>query len=328
MSILNHERKPQVKTMSEIHTVFGAGQVGLLLARELGEAGQTVRLVRRGPAGATMAGVTWMRGDATDRSFADEACRGATAVYNCTNPPDYVHWDGVLQPLYRAVWAAAARAGARVVQLENLYMYGRPATSPFDEQTPMEPCSDKGRLRLELLSELMEADARGDVRATVGHASDFFGPDTPNATVLRPEVIEQIASGSTVTMFCNPDVVHGYTYTPDVAAGLATLGRHPDAVGRRWHLPTSATSTTRALIERFAQRAQTQVKLRRAPRWILKTVGVVSPLVSAVVAMDYQWEVPYVLDDAAFVTTFGQEATPLDAAIDATLRAARTRAAA
>lgn len=306
--------------MTDIHTVFGAGQVGTQLARLLARRGHDVRLVRRGEPGEAMRGVTWLRGDATDPSFADAACRGASVVYNCTNPPDYADWDG-LASLYRAVWAAAGRAGARLVQLDNLYMYGRPSRAPFDECEPMRPCSKKGELRARLAEELFEAHARGDLVATAGRASDYFGPATPNAAVFRPDVYERIAKGGSVYVLGDPDTPHGYTYTPDVARGLATLGTHAAAPGRAWHLPTSAKLTTRALLERFAARAGTEIKVRRVPTWALRSVGVFVPLAAAIAEMSYQWEVPYVLDDRDFTRTFGLEATPLDEAIDATLDA-------
>lgn len=312
--------------MNEVHTVIGAGQIGTLLASNLAEEGRTVRLVRRSAPGPQMAGVTWMRGDVTDRAFVDEACRGATTVYNCANPPDYHRWDGVLQPLFRSVREAAGRAGARLVQLDNLYMYGEPETSPFDERTAMQPCREMGRLRKELFEELLEAHRRGDVRATCGQASDFFGPDTPRGAVLRPDVVARILAGSSVYVFGNPDMPHGYSYTPDVARGLAVLGQDAKAEGRAWHLPCAATLTTRELLDRFAARAGTSIKVRRVPRWALRTLGVVAPMLSAVADMSYQWDVPYVIDDGDFRRTFAMGPTPLDEAIDATLDAQRRRA--
>ncbi|MCA9649611.1 MAG: NAD-dependent epimerase/dehydratase family protein [Myxococcales bacterium] len=315
--------------MQGIHTIFGAGQVGTQLASILAAQGLRVRLVRRSAPGPRLPGVTWMQGDATDRSFADEACRGASVVYNCANPPDYGHWEGVLQPLYRAVREAAGRAGARLVQLDCLYMYGKPPVSPFDERTPHQPCRDKGRLREELFEELYEAHRRGDVQATSGHASDYFGPATPNAMLLRPDVYERILAGRTLYVLSDPDVPHGYSYTPDVARGLAVLGERPEAVGRPWHLPLASASTSRELLERFAARAGTTIKVRRVPLWALRTVGVFSSLVSAIADMSYQWDVPYVPDDGDFRRTFGIGPTPLDEAIDATLADHRaTKAAA
>jgi nucleoside-diphosphate-sugar epimerase len=314
--------------MNDIHTVFGAGQVGVQLARVLAGEGHTVRLVRRGAAGPAIEGVTWMQADASDPVSADAACQGAKVVYNCANPADYHRWDGVLQPLMRGVLQAAGRAGARLVQLDNLYMYGRPPASPFDERTPMQPCSKKGELRKAMVDELFEAHARGEVAVTSGRASDYFGPDTPNAAVLRPDVYDRIVRGASVYMTGNPDMPHSYSYTPDVARGLAVLGQHEAAVGRAWHLPVAAQLTTRQLIDRFAARAGTTVKTRRVPQWVLRTIGVVSPLVHAMVEMTYQWDVPYLLDDGDFRRVFGVGPTDLDTAIDTTLSAHRASKAA
>jgi nucleoside-diphosphate-sugar epimerase len=307
--------------MSEIHTIIGAGQIGTQLAALLVREGHRVRLVRRGAITTELPGVTRMQGDVLDRTFADEACRGATVVYNCANPPDYSKWDGVLQPLYRAAREAAGRAGARFVQLDCLYMYGRPARAPFDERTPMEPCSEKGKLRKLLAEELFEAHRRGDVQATSGRASDYFGPDTPTAVLLRPDVYDRILAGGTVYTLGNPDMPHSYSYTPDVARGLQVLGSHPAALGRAWHLPAAAQLTSRELLERFAARAGTTIKVRRVPQWAIRSIGVFVPFMGAIAEMTYQWDVPYLLDDGDFRRTFAVGPTELDEAIDATLAA-------
>ena len=315
--------------MHQVHTIFGAGQIGTQLARELASRGIDVRLVRRGPATEEIRGVTWLRGDATDRAFADAAVRGASVVYNCTNPPDYHRWRGVLEPLYRSIWGAASRAGARLVQLDNLYMIGRPATVPFDESTEMRPCSDKGELRASLARELAEMHARGEIEATTGRASDFFGPRTPSAAIFRPDVYERIRRGKTVYVFGDPDMPHSYSYTPDVARGLAVLGTHPAAAGRVWHLPAASQGTTRELVARFAEHAGTSVTVRAVPTFLLRAAAIASPLMGALAEMLYQWETPYVMDDSAFRRTFGVGPTPLDEAIATTLEsdAARQEAA-
>jgi hypothetical protein len=110
--------------------------------------------------------------------------------------------------LKRGVRQAAACAGARLVVLDCLYMYGRPERVPFDEDTPLRPCSRKGELRATLARELFEAHARGDVRATTGRASDYFGPDVPVA-LLGTRFAERLLAGKPLEMGGDPDQPHG-----------------------------------------------------------------------------------------------------------------------
>lgn len=304
-----------------IHTIFGAGQVGLKLADELLARGHTVRIVRRGPAMAQRERLVWMSGDITDHRFADEAARGADVLYNCVNPTDYTRWHGVIEPLMRAVAGAATRAQAKLVVLDCLYMIGVPATSPFDEDTPMQPCSPKGELRKQLFEELLAAHRRGDVRVTWGRASDYFGPATPSSVLLHPRSLARLRAGKPVELLGDPDQPHAYSYTPDVARGLAALGEHDEAMGKVFHLPAVWTGTTRELLLRFGAAAGTSGALWRMPGWATATIGVFSPLVRAMREMVYQWEVPYVIDDRRIRTAFGVEATPIDRAIAATLAA-------
>nr|MCH9682318.1 NAD-dependent epimerase [Deltaproteobacteria bacterium] len=144
-------------------------------------------------------------------------------------------------------------------------------------------------------------------------------PETANAAVFRPDAYARIVSGSTVYMAGNPDTPHSYSYTPDVARGLAVLGVHPAAVGRAWHLPVAAQLTTRELADRFAAHAGTSVKVRRIPQWALRTLGLMVPVMSALAEMTYQWDAPYLMDDGDFRRTFAVGPTPLAEAIAQTL---------
>jgi nucleoside-diphosphate-sugar epimerase len=321
MDLLIRKIHPEAMQANQqaIHTVFGAGQVGVQLAEVLLARGHRVRLVRRGAAGATRPNLRWMSGDVTCRSFADEAAAGASVVYNCVNPPDYARWHGVVEPLMRSVRGAATRAGARLVVLDCLYMYGAPARVPFDEDTPMQPCSDKGELRKILVEELFEAHRRGEVEVTTGRASDYFGPQTPRSMLLHPRALERLRAGKPVEVFGDPDMLHAYNYTPDVARALAILGERPEAIGKAFHLPAAWRGTSRELIQRFGEALRQPGRVRVVPRWALTTMGVFSPTIRAIRPMLYQWDRPFVLDDRRFRQTFGMEPTPIDDAIHSTL---------
>jgi nucleoside-diphosphate-sugar epimerase len=306
-----------------LYTIFGAGQVGLRLAHALLDRGFRVRLVRRGPAGAPRQGLVWMSGDVTDRHFADEAASGAAVVYNCVNPPDYGRWEGVLEPLARAVRGAATRAGARLVVLDCLYMIGVPERSPFDEDTPMRPCSSKGELRAMLVEELFEAHRRGELEVSSGRASDFFGPDTPLSVLFNPRSLARLRAGKSVEVFGDPDLSHGYSYTPDVARGLVELGTRPEAVGKVFHLPLAWAGSSRELVARAGALLGVAGTVRAVPNWALSAIGLLSPTMRAVREMVYQWEHPYVIDDRRFRSCFGIAATPIDEALRGMLGAAQ-----
>jgi nucleoside-diphosphate-sugar epimerase len=302
-----------------IHTVFGAGQVGRKLADTLLARGDEVRLVRRSAPGDPHPGLTWLQGDVTDPGFALDACRGADVVYNCVNPTAYHRWDELLPPLVDGIREATARAGARLVVLDNLYMYGRPDAVPFDEDTPWQPRSRKGELRARLARETLDAHARGDLEVAIGRASDYFGPDSPNTAVFLPRTIERLRAGKPAEVLGDVDQRHSYTFTPDAARGLAALGTSDPSWGRVWHLPTTWHGTTRGLMQRIANAAGVELRVRRIPRWVMQTAGVVVPLVAAVNEMVYQWEGPFVVDDSRFRAAFGVEPTPVDDAVRATL---------
>src|SRR5262245_34412893 len=209
--------------LTELHVVFGAGQVGYPLAERLVAAGKRVRVVKRSSAHAPV-GCEVTLGAASDRTFCLTAASGATTVYHCMNPPYSAPVWAELVPRYMEnLIAAAAQTHARLVVLDNLNMLGRPGGRPLNEDTPMNPSSRKGEIRARAVERLYEAHRRGDIVATEGRASDFYGPGGTQTGVgdfFWPRAL----SGKTAYSPFPLDAVHTYHYIPDVAAGLATLG--------------------------------------------------------------------------------------------------------
>src|SRR6266498_663285 len=257
----------------ELHVLFGSGQVGQPLARILLERGKRVRIVKRS-AGALPAGAELLRGDATDLNFCVEAVRGASTVYHCMNPPYYARvWAELLPRYMDNLIAAAGRSGARLVVLDNVYMLGRPQGKPLDEDTPPRPCSRKGEVRARVAERMWEAHRRGDVRATSGRASDFYGP------------------GGTLThlgdQFWRPTIAGK---RGSVAAGLAALGTaSDDAYGRLWMLQCAPEETMRALVALFSRELGREIKLITIPRTVRKIVALVVPFLREFDEMLYQW---------------------------------------
>jgi nucleoside-diphosphate-sugar epimerase len=284
-----------------------------------------VRIVRRSAAGEAEPGLTWMSGNLLETSFADDACRGAAVVYHCVSPPRYDRWLSDLPPLFAAITGAAERAGARLVLLDNVYMYGHAQGKAYTEDTAMQPCSEKGRLRAELAQDLLDKQARGELELAIGRAADFFGPGSVTTAVFHQRFFDQLAAGKKVDMTGNPDAKHSYSYTPDVARGLAVLGTSPESWGKIWHLPVAFQGTTRELAQHFATALGQSLRIRPVPRWMLHLLGVFSPLIRATIEMSYQFEEDYTVDDTRFRETFGigpdVGPTELAEAVRATLEA-------
>ena len=233
---------------ASLHVVFGAGQVGTFLARELAARGLAVRVARRG-AGEVPPGAELVRGDAADAAFCAEAARGASAVYHCMNPPYSARIWAELVPRFAANLAqAAGRAGARLIVLDNLYALGPTGGRPMSEDTPFAPSSKKGEIRARAAALLAEAERRGDVRAVVGRASDFYGPGGEQ-TFFGPYFWPAALAGKPVTWVWNPDPPHTYHFIPDVARALAALGTaEGDVLGKTFMLPCAPAEPTRALV--------------------------------------------------------------------------------
>ena len=248
----------------QLHIVFGTGQVGSALAAHLAGMGIAVRAVSRHRPPA-LTGVDWRAADATDPEAAADAAKGAAVVYQCLNAP-YNHWPERFPPLQQGVLAAAERNGALLVSLENLYGYGPTGGRPMTEDLPLAATGAKGRARAAMTAELLAAAEAGRVRIAIGRASDFFGPGVTAGSTLGERVFGNALAGRRADFIGNPGLRHTYSYVPDIAAGLATLGTDDRAAGQVWHLPGPATGTTRALLDLVAGQVGHPVGVRALPK--------------------------------------------------------------
>jgi nucleoside-diphosphate-sugar epimerase len=163
------------------------------------------------------------------------------------------------------VLAAAEAQGTRLVSMENVYLYGRPAGRPLIESRDYAAHTKNGKLRGQMATELLAAHRAGRVAVAIGCASDYFGPGGGAQSNLGDRLFPAALAGETATVLGDPDQPHTYTYIPDIGEGLAVLGEHPDAAGQMWHLPNDPnTHTTRQLVDLvFQQAGQPRTRLRQ-----------------------------------------------------------------
>jgi len=307
--------------MGARHVIFGTGAIGLATLDALRRRGETVRLVNRSGSAPVPDDVEVVGGDASDPHFTTAVTAGAAVVYQALNPP-YSRWAQEFPGLQKAVLAAAESAGARLVSLENVYMYGRPGGRPLTETHDYAAHTTKGRVRAQMAEELLAAHNAGRVEVAVGRASDYFGPRGGAQSNLGDRVMRAALAGSTARVLGDPDQPHTYTYVPDIGEGLAVLGEQADAAGQVWHLPNDpATRTTRQLVSTVYTLAGSVPRVRQVPPWMLRLAGLRNPDIRAVLEMGYLFEEPFVVDSSKIADKLGLHATPLDQALAETLAA-------
>jgi nucleoside-diphosphate-sugar epimerase len=169
-----------------------------------------------------------------------------------------------------------------------------------------------------MTAELLAAEKAGRVRIAIGRASDFFGAGVTEST-LGARVFGNVIAGKRAGFIGNPHLLHTYSYVPDIATGLVTLGADPRAVGQVWHLPGPDTVTTRAILDLVSVQLKHPVGIRTVPKIALRALGLVSPMMRGLAEMSYEFEQPFILDTSKYESTFATATTPLATAVGNTI---------
>jgi nucleoside-diphosphate-sugar epimerase len=300
------------------HVVFGSGPVGRTLIDELLARGRQVRLVKRSGKAEVPPEVEVVKGDATDPQSTREVCRGAAVVYNCTSPKDYHRWPEQFPPLVYGVAEGAAASGARLVAMDNLYMYGPTGGQPMTEETPHRGRGSRSTTRVRMARYLHDLHASGKVQVAVGRASDFFGPRVVQSTMGEQNFRAALA-GKRAQVLGRADVPHTFTYMPDIGRALALLGERDEAVGEVWHIPSPETVTPHEFLRIVYEESGQPLKYTVVNLWMMRAMELFAPALRGMAENYYQFTQPYILDSSKFTRTFGMSATPLREAIRQTL---------
>lgn len=301
------------------HLIFGTGPVGKSIMQALIAQGESVTMINRsGTLNHQPKGVTLIAGDASQPDFTRTVSQGARYIYNATNPA-YTEWAEKFPPLNNAILAGAQSAQAKLIVMDNLYMYGDTNGAPLTEDLPSRATGKKGKTRADMAKTLLDAHQKGNVQVVLGRASDFFGAGVHDSS-LGDIVFKNALAGKTVNLLGNPDQPHTYTYMADIGRSLVTLAQSEDSYGRAWHLPSPKTTTTRYILSLIEQHLGKKITVQPAGRFMVTALGLFMPMMREFKETLYQFEKPFIMDDTAYKTRFGDTSTPLETAIEATFR--------
>lgn len=300
------------------------GSLGKAITRNLSARGWSLRALHRHPesAAAQLAdvdGIDWQAGDVMNARQTLSAARGCDLIVHAVNPPGYRHWREQALPMLENVIAAARASGATLVFPGNVYNFAPDIGHGVTEQSPQQPATRKGAVRVEM-EQRLRAAADSGVRVIVLRAGDFFGPGAGLAwfsVIVRP--------GQQPRRILYPgglQVDHAWAYLPDLADTFARL-MHTQA-----DLPAYAdfhfaghTFNGQALVDALREiSGQARLTARAFPWWALRLASPFHATSRELLEMRYLWQQPVTLDNTRLVGCLGTEPhTPLHEALAATL---------
>jgi len=293
-----------------MQTIIGAGGgIGIPLARELRKYTDQIRLVSRNPKQVDEGDILFPA-DMNDLSQLDKAIAGSEVVYVVIGFEYKLGvWQKTWPAFMEAVIQSCKKHQAKLVFFDNVYMYAKSAIPHMTEESPLDPPSKKGQVRLKLHQMIMEEVEKGQLTALIARAADFYGPDNKNSA-LSIMVAANFLKGKKAQAFGDLDKIHTYTYTPDAGKATALLGNTPDAYNQVWHLPTTKEKlSNRQWIQMVAEELEVEAKIQSIPTWMLRLLGVFMPAMKEFPEMMYQFDQDYIFDSSKFEQKFGMVAT-------------------
>jgi nucleoside-diphosphate-sugar epimerase len=305
--------------MAVNHVILGTGAIGRAVAEELVGRGETVRMVNRaGKMDEVPTGVEVIASDLYDPANVREVTGGAKVVYQASQPA-YNQWPEKFPLLQKSIIDGLTGSSAKLVLVENVYMYGDTHGKPMTEDTPYNAHTRKGRVRGEISKAAFAAHKEGRVRVTGARGGNFFGPWGLDST-MGARAFYPLLRGKPAQLIGRTDLPHSHTYVKDFGTALVILGLSEEADGQAWHVPNDQPRMTQGeLVRRFSEEAGVEPKINSMGKTMMAIGGLFIPEAKETVEMMYEFEGPFVIDSSRFEKTFGMKATPMRTAIKETM---------
>jgi len=302
-----------------MQTILGAGgAIGLPLANELINYTNKIGLAGRSPKKIHSNDIL-INADLTNPGQTMDAVKGSDIVYLVAGLKyDLNIWKAKWPVIMRNVIDACIKHKSKLVFFDNVYMYGKVA-GPMTENTPFNPCSEKGKVRAEIAQMLINEYEKKNLDAVIVRAADFYGPDI-KTSVFNMLVIDNLKKGKNANWLLNDKVKHSFTYTSDASKAVALIGNTPEAFNQTWHLPTDKNAMTgEEYIRLAAELLGVPAKWSVYKNWQLKLAGLFNSDIRESFEMLYQSENEYIFDSSKYETYFKIKPTPYREGIKASL---------
>lgn len=303
-----------------MQTILGAGgDISSLLAKELKQFTQKIRLVARNPRQVN-GDDELVSADLLDPHAVSAAIKGSEIVYLTVGLKyDLRVWEKQWPIIIRNVVDACILHKSKLVFFDNVYMYDRGAIPNMTEDSPMVPPSKKGAVRLQVVRHIFEAMHTRNLKALIARSADFYGPGSKNG-ILNILVLNAVSKGKKANWQTDAHKIHSFTYTPDAARATAILGNTDSAYNQVWHLPTSSERLTGHQFVELANSVRNQKgSYRVLSPFILSIGGLFDRTIKELKEMQYQNDQDYFFNSDKFCHAFAFTPTSYKDGITETL---------
>jgi nucleoside-diphosphate-sugar epimerase len=277
-----------------MQTILGAGgAAGTELAKQLINYTKEIRIVSRNPKRVNESDQL-MQADLSNPTLLDEAVKGSEVVY-VTIAFEYKTsvWKEKWPIFMKNLIVSCKKHNSKIVFVDNMYMYDSKHLSNMTEETPINPVSEKGKIRAEIFKMLMNAVEQKEVTALVARGADFYGPNV-QGSLLTQAVHNKLLKNKNPQWIGKVDVLHSFTYSKDIGKALVLLGNTKDAYNQVWHLPTTGEKlTSRQWIELMMKEMNVQKKIQTIPTSMLGIIGLFVPILKELKDVSYQLDRDY-----------------------------------
>ncbi|MCJ7842530.1 SDR family NAD(P)-dependent oxidoreductase [Lederbergia sp. NSJ-179] len=248
----------------------------------------------------TQKGVRIHTGDIFNLEDLMAAAKQADTIFQSANLP-YEQWEEKLISFFENIINVSKTTEAKLVLVDNIYAYGRSSGGKVNEETPKNPHTKKGKIRLQAEKLIKNSN----VQALIAHFPDFYGPNAEN-TLLHVTLKDAIQHKG--AMFVgSKKIPREFIYTPDGAKALVHLAIQEQTFGQNWNIPGYDVITGEEIIAIIRDINGYKKSVFTVTKGMIKLLGLFDPTMREVVEMFYLNEDPVVLDG----TKYNREIGPL-----------------
>lgn len=271
--------------------------------------------------------LTIVEGDVQNTALLNQLAIGKSFIFHGINYP-YDQWFGNMDTVTQHIIDAAAQTRSTIVFPGNVYNFGN-TQEPIRENSQPQPCTRKGRLRVELEAMLERAAGMGQCRVLNVRLPDFWGPNVLNEGV-KP-IFENALTGKALPWLVNVAIPHQTVYTNDAAEITVRLmlrevtadpfsEQQETAPYQVWNYGGVTVPSVRAWFGQICALTGKPPRTQVYSRLVVNLLGLFMPVLREVKEMLYLYENTILLDDTKVLALFPDfRPTPMPQALTETL---------